>query len=86
MVDSKDATLHEDTQVLLLRILEDGREDIPKGDGYNQPVVCSPDERRKNNTTHTASLLRYGKEGMAVVQEVESRKNLDVKQENDFKG
>lgn len=67
MVDCKGATLHADKEVLLLRVLEDGREDIPQGVRHNQSVLHATDQRRKDYTTDTTGLLRHGKEGMAVV-------------------
>lgn len=67
VVDCKDATLHADKEVLLLRILEDGRKDNPQGDGYYQPVAYSTYQRCKDYATDTTSLLRYGERRMAVI-------------------
>jgi hypothetical protein len=79
MAYCQDTTFDENTQVLLLRILEDGREDIPKGDGYNQPVACSPDEGYKDDTTDTTSVLRHRERRVAFIPKIESCSNLDVK-------
>lgn len=67
VVVGKGTTLHEDTKVLLLRILEDGWQDLSQGDGYNQPALHATHKGCKDYTTDTAGILRYGKEGVAVI-------------------
>lgn len=78
VVDCKGSTLHAYKEVLLLRILEDGRKDLSKGDGYYQSAIHTTDQRGKDYATDTTGLLRYGEERVAFIQEVESCKNLDV--------
>ena len=67
MADCKGATLYEDTEVLLLRVLEDGRQDLSKGVRHNQPALHATDQGCKDDSTNTAGLFRHGKEGVEVV-------------------
>lgn len=57
LVDSKGATLHANKEVLLLRILKDGRGNLSQGIRNYQSVVRSSNKRRKDYTADTTGLL-----------------------------